>query len=292
MMKDGDKRDEGVATIARAGADAVTASQRHVVVSAWYGETEVRVPYLLDGSGNPRACQEATELAKQIEQRARPARSGNYKMSDLASLIAWAQRFKVESTTAAFIEAPDLGRVGTVAIIVDELEVGDEHGALRQLRCSTTLRLHDRLKEWLDASNHAMSVEEFSDFAQRATDEFAEASLISAIFNVEVHEESKWLRSVDQDTGAVKLTAESSKRTTKMPTSFQFSVPVFDGDDPQNAMTFTARMVIKPPTGSRSSSSKWWTSSHGWPRQWRPSASRCSRLPRTYTWERRGERRG
>ncbi len=249
MMKDGDKRDEGVATIARAGADAVTAGLRYVTVYAWCGETEVRVPYLVDGSGNPRACQEAIDLAKQLEHKARPTRSGNYKMSDLASLVAWAQRFKVEATTAAFIEAPDLGRTGAVVVVIDELEAGNGHGALRQLRCSTTLRLHDRLKEWLTASAKPMGVEEFSDFAQRATDEFAEASLISAIANVEVHEESKWVRSVDSETGTVKLTAESSKRTTKMPTSFQFAVPVFDGDDPQNAMTFTARLVIKAPNG-------------------------------------------
>jgi len=252
MTKDGTKTDEAVATIARAGADAVTADKRHIVVSAWYGDasnpTEARVPYLFDGNGTPRPCSEAIDLAKQLHLMEHPRRVGTYKMDDLASLIAWGQRFQTP-TTAAFITAPEHIGDGSVVVVIDEMAPAGHDGALRQLRCNTTLRLHERLQAWLSASTQAMNIEQFSDFAQRATDEFAEASLISAIANVEVHEESKWVRSVDSETGTVKLTAESSKRTTKMPTSFQFAVPVFDGDDPQNAMTFTARLVIKAPNG-------------------------------------------
>lgn len=248
MTKDNQTLDNGVATIARAGADAVTAKDRIVEVEATYGDVTVTVPYLFDGCGSPRPCEIAMGLAKDLYDRDHPTRRGYYEMDDIASLVTWGKRFAVADTTAVFIEAPSDGE-GKVIVVVDELQQGAADGARRQLKCELKLRLHERLLVWLGASQKPMTVDAFSDFAQRATDEFADASLISAIANVEVHEESKWARSVDPDTLAVRLTAETTKKTTKVPSVFKFAVPVFDGDDEQNAQTFTARLTIKAPNG-------------------------------------------
>lgn len=252
-MNDKYATDATIASIAKTGADAVKAGDRLVYVSGWSGDseapTEVKVPYLFDGSGNPQPCKAAMDLARELNAREQPPRAGIYEMDDLDSLIRWAQVYKVPETTAIFVEAPSVDSDGKIIVVVDELRAGNPLGALRLLRCEAKLRLHDRLCAWLRTDQHPMNIEQFGDFAARAVEELSEAALISAISNVEVHEASKWVRSVDPESGAVKLTAESSKRTTKMPSSFRFAVPVFDGDDPANAQTFTARLIVRAPEG-------------------------------------------
>lgn len=257
MTRDGQKTDDLAATIARAGADAVEAAKRIVEVEARHGDISeldaivVKVPYLFDGSGNPQVCKDALALARELHERERPRRRGCYEMDDLGSLVAWAKRFAVAETTAVFIEASGLvdSEDGKVRVVVDELQANHPLGALRELRCELKLKLHDRLRAWIIADCKPMSIEAFSDFAMRAVDELGDAALVSAISNVEVHEECKWVRSVDPESSAVKLTSETTKRTTKIPSVFRFAVPVFDGDDEQNAMTFIARLTIKAPQG-------------------------------------------
>jgi hypothetical protein len=240
--------DNTVATIAKVGADAVTAKDRTVVVEAAHLGTKVEVPYMFDGSGMPRLCDLAMKYAELMHELEHPARRKVYEMDDLASLVAWGRRFAVAESTAAFVQMPGLTRdasYGKVNLIIDELVPGQADGAHRRLRAEMRLALHPRLEAWMASSGVEMSADAFNDFAQRATDEFSDSSLLSAVANLEVEESSTWGRSFDPESGRIKLTAENSQRVTKVPSVFSFVVPVFDDDEAANGQSFSARLSVK-----------------------------------------------
>jgi hypothetical protein len=89
-----------------------------------------------------------------------------------------------------------------------------------------------------------MGVDAFSDFAARASEELSGAELLTMIANVEVRSESLWSRVVDAD-GKIRLKAEDTNQISKVPATFNFVVPVFDGDDEANGQIFTARLTTK-----------------------------------------------
>lgn len=235
---------EGIYAIAKCGADSVTATDRMVVVEATVGSSTAKVPYIIGHEGRPIPCETAILEARRLEQEARPERCGIYEMDGLDSLLRWSKRFAVAETTAAFIDAPALRKPGSIRVVVDDLASAGAYGARRLLQCKMPLALHPRLEAWLGSERTALQVDDFWDFAMRASDELGEATLMSAISNVEVHEESNWTRKVEGD-GSVKLVAESSQKGTKVPERFTFSVPVFDSDDERNVHSFSARLTVK-----------------------------------------------
>lgn len=224
------------------------------------------VPIGVGANGTPAVLVQAWEIARDEAKRAAPDRAGNYKLDDLASLIKWSRRYGT-SNTIAFVKAPD-DSDGRVTVIVDELPPAapkyvaaadgskmientavQDAGAHRWLRAYTELPLHPRLDAWLESSEGWMSAEVFHAMLDRASEELGSAEVLSMATNIEVHNETSWSRTVDPNTGAVKLAAEDKTTTTKVPKTFQFVVPVFAFDDEQNAQTFTARLSIKVERG-------------------------------------------
>jgi len=238
--------DAAVATIASAGANAVKANDRTIQVTATWNGTEVMFPYAFDGAGRAVLLADAVQAAKAEHARLHPDRAGSYVMHDLESLLAWAKRF-AGADSAAFVRTPDEDDDGRVVIIVDELAAGTE-GARRSLRAGFALQLHERLKGWMSYDGTPLDIEAFSDFANRASDELTGSDLITMISNVEVRQEQNWSRTVSED-GKIKLVAEDTKSTSKVPRTFSFAVPVFAHDDTANVMTFTARLVVKVDRG-------------------------------------------
>lgn len=252
MIKDSIKKDAldaTVASIQAAGAAAVRAADRQFTGQVTIGDVTVAYPYVINGDGNPVLLDSVVRAADAEHGRLHPDRAGRYSMHDLASLLAWAQRYVGESS-AAYVISPDADSCasGLVTVVVDDLPQKGADGGRRALRCTMPLELHDRLRDWLSSAETLMSVETFADFVRRATDELGSADLLTMVNNVEVHEESSWARVAGED-GSLKLKAESSQRTSRVPAAFAFRVPVFDGDPEQDAQTFTARLTVKVDKG-------------------------------------------
>jgi uncharacterized protein YfdQ (DUF2303 family) len=236
-----------VATIAKAGADAVEATKRLVHVTAVVGTGErsatAVVPYLFNADGSPVICERAMTDATVAYNKAFPDRACVYEMDDLASLLAWATRYKTDDTEA-FVSAPTDHLDGTIYVVIDGLPKLGPDGGRGVLTAMVKLSLSDRLKGWLANNLTSMGVDAFSDFAARASEELSGAELLTMIANVEVRSESLWSRVVDAD-GKIRLKAEDTNQISKVPATFNFVVPVFDGDDEANGQTFTARLTTK-----------------------------------------------
>ena len=245
MLKD-DKSlvtDPTVASIQAAGAAAVNGPSRLFSATATVGDVTMAMPYVVDGTGAVRQLSELQSAVQAEHQKRHPDRTGRYQMSDLTSLLAWAQRHTTDDT-AAYVKAPEGRNAGSATVVVDDLPRLGPDGGRRVLRAVLPLELHDRLLAWIELDSIEMDVEKFSDHVNRAIDELSGTDLVTMIANVEVSTSSSWTRTVDAD-NRVRLVAEESKGTSKVPARFSFMTPVFDDDDPANVQMFTCRLVCK-----------------------------------------------
>ncbi len=225
-----------------AGAAGVTAKDRTIDVKVAVRGVEVTLPYAFTSSGEPRLLKEAVEEAQHQADQTSPRRNGRYQFSDLASILAWAARYKT-AETSAYLQAPTQSP-GSLTIIVDELPGGDsDKGTNRTLRATLPIALHDRLKAWVGAQDAWLDAATFCSFVEMAGDELSSAELLSMVQNLEVTAATTWKRTVD-DKGAVRVqTEDKSGPATRIPREFKFAVPAFEFDD--IATMFAAKLFSK-----------------------------------------------
>lgn len=233
---------DNIAEAIKAGAAQVTAENRTIDIKASVRGIETVVPYAFTAQGEPRCLKEVIDIASAAADRTAPIRQGRYQFSDLASILAWATRYKTAETTA-YLTAPSQIN-GSLTIIVDELPGGEsDKGTNRTLRATLPIALHDRLKAWVASQDQWLDAAAFCSFVEMAGDELASADLLSMVQNLEVTSATSWKRTVD-DKGAVRVqTEDKSGPATRIPRDFKFAVPAFEFDDAST--TFGAKLFSK-----------------------------------------------
>lgn len=233
-----------------AGAASVNAIERTFNVTVEHDGIAVTLPHAFDAAGNPKLLTGAYEAVKAEAARLRPQRANSYAFSDLASLILWAGRYKTEDS-AVYVDGPEPGGdPGSVVVVVDEFPAEGDIGAHRALQARVGIDLSKELKEWINAAGSWMNAETFHSFLDERSDQLASAEALTMAMNVEIRSESTWKRTVDADTGRVKLVDESSSGpTAAVPRSFAFNVPVFTFHAVDDAQRFEARLAMKVDRG-------------------------------------------
>jgi hypothetical protein len=241
---------DNIAEAIKAGAAGVTAENRTIDIKASVRGVETVVPYAFNAQGEPRFLKEVLDVATAAADQHAPRRQGRYQFSDLASILAWATRYKT-AETSAYLQAPTQSP-GSLTIIVDELpgnESGGQSGGAsdkgtnRTLRATLPIALHDRLKAWVATQEQWLDAAMFCSFVGMAGDELSSAELLSMVQNLEVTSATTWKRTVD-DKGAVRVqTEDKSGPATRIPRDFKFAVPAFEFDDV--ATQFDAKLFSK-----------------------------------------------
>jgi hypothetical protein len=233
---------DNIAEAIKAGAAGVSAKDRTIDVTAKVRGVEVTLPYAFNGNGQPQLLKEALDEARHQADQTNPRRQGRYQFSDLASILAWATRYKT-AETSAYLQAPTQSP-GSLTIIVDELPGGDsDKGTNRTLRATLPIALHDRLKAWVATQEQWLDAATFCSFVEMAGDELSSAELLSMVQNLEVTSAASWKRTVD-DKGAVRVqTEDKSGPATRIPRDFKFAVSAFEFDDV--ATQFDAKLFSK-----------------------------------------------
>lgn len=207
--------------LVRAGAAATVAKDR-VATITWRG---VDVPVVFDDHGAARTDVEWQAWAESIN----PVRSGRYDFASFASLVAWCMRYATADATA-LIRVPSDAAVGPqgkalhIRVLAEDLPAQSQKGALRRLTADFVLPYSPELREWLGVKKYDAA--RFDEFIDRHQDELANADLITAIRNIEVHASKTWKRVVKPD-GTLSVQSEEHQGTVKIPRAFKFVVPVF-----------------------------------------------------------------
>lgn len=222
--------------LVRAGA-AQTVAKDRVTTVTWRG---VDVPVVFDDHGAAQTRDEWRKWAESVN----PVRKGAYDFTSFASLLAWCKRYATADATALVRLPGDTVKMLSIRVFAEDLPAQSSAGVLRQLTADFTLPYSPELREWLGVKKYDAAT--FDEFIDRHQDELANADLITAIRNIEVHASKTWKRVVKPD-GSLSVQSEEHQGTVKIPREFKFVVPVFApmGGVALAPTQFTARLTTQ-----------------------------------------------
>jgi uncharacterized protein YfdQ (DUF2303 family) len=178
-------------------------------------------------------------VAKFVEDRADAplARAATAGVDDLASLIAYVNRQKLDGQTVGFARKEG-GPVVVVAI--DWHRANDGAPGWCRDRVTYRPKLSRQWVEWTSLAKAKVGQDAFADFLEDHLDDVSERGdsprkldLLQMARDLHVSVGSKFQRTVDPSTGDVTLAAitDSGQSKTKIPREFVIAIPVFEGSD-------------------------------------------------------------
>jgi uncharacterized protein YfdQ (DUF2303 family) len=211
----------------------------------------VEVPCAIVG-GNVVVLDAAVKF---VDERMTSPRSRvvNANAEDLASLVAYVNRQKLEGQTVAFAAKSPAPKV--VVAIDWHRAAGGEPGWFRD-RVTYAPALSRQFVAWtgLARAQGGVGQDAFADFLEDNLDDVAEKGdspkkleLVKMARDLHVSVGSKFQRSVDPSTGDVQLvsTADSGQSKTKIPREFLLGIPVFDGSDVLYAIRVGLKLELR-----------------------------------------------
>ncbi len=241
--------DPNIPSIIEAAKGAVEIDKRIGAVTVDVDGLDVKVPVVLNGQAPQVVSVESQARALYEAAGGPPRRTGEYHFDDLASLVAWSQRFTTEDS-AAYFTAPDTdaGDDGSVKVVVDDLPKSGS-GARRALSASVGLALSDSLKRWVGIAGAWRDAATFCDFVEEHVDEITTADVVSLTQNVGGKSEQVWKRTVDDNGGVRMVVEDSSAPSTRVPRRFKIAAPTFSFDGAANVAEFQVALRCKVEKG-------------------------------------------
>ena len=198
-----------------------------------------KIPVVLMRGSDGEISVEVLERAiGMLDQRlpAPRAREGVQVLTELASLIEYANRYKTPSAIAwADTKACRIG------VVFDEHPAGPDVAAWRRFRATYTCPRSAEWMAWCQFDGQPMKQEQFADFIEARLEDLRAADgmpkpldVLTVARNLVMRTRGTFERSVDPTTGAnvlVNKVENEPAGSTTIPRAFAIGVPVFEGGD-------------------------------------------------------------